>query len=316
MTTRAIGVSGGRVVTVDSWGNPRGFPIFLLHGTPGSRSGPIPRPSVLYRLGVRLICYDRPGYGGSDRHEGRTVGDAAWDVLDIADEMGLDAFAVVGRSGGGPHALACAALFEKERLRTAAVLVGIAPSDANLDWYAGMADSNVEEYTRASQPSSAAVVANLTQRAEQVLADPESLLTDLKEEMTAPDRKVVEDVAFQRLLPLSYRQALSGGPYGWIDDVLAFRRPWGFELGKITVPVWLWHGQDDVFSPVHHSHWLADEIPNARIDVQQGAAHFTAMEVLPRILAQLKVDSADELGEVVPSVGLGVEGAEDPALLV
>lgn len=293
MTTQVIGLSDARDVTVDSWGDPQGFPVFLLHGTPGSRSGPIPRPSVLYRLGVRLICYDRPGYGGSDRQEGRTVGDAAWDVLDIADELGLDDFAVVGRSGGGPHALACAALFDEDRLRTAAVLVGVAPSDADFNWYAGMADSNIEEYSRASQPSSEAVIANLTQRAEQVLANPESLLTALKEEMTGPDKKVVEDVAFQRLLPSSYRQALSGGPYGWIDDVLAFRRPWGFELEKITVPVWLWHGKDDVFHPVDHSHWLARKIPTARIDVQPDAAHFTAMEVLPRILAQLKADGED-----------------------
>lgn len=272
---------------------------------------------MLYRLGVRLICYDRPGYGESERDEGRTVGDAAWDVLAIADHLKIGEFAVVGRSGGGPHALACAALFsEEDRLRAAAVLVGLAPSDADLDWYAGMAASNVEEYTRASQPSKAAVVANLTQRAEQVLADPRSLLDALAKEMTAPDKKVVADVAFQRLLPESYREALKCGPYGWIDDVLAFRRPWEFDLGKITVPVWLWHGQDDVFSPVDHSHWLAREIPTSRIDVQPGAAHFTAMEILPRILARLKADSDQARLERAASVGLGVEGAENPAVLV
>ncbi|GAB3901332.1 hypothetical protein GCM10027612_64540 [Microbispora bryophytorum subsp. camponoti] len=103
-----------------------GRPVFLLHGTPGSRIGPLPREGLLYRLGVRLITYDRPGYGGSDRHEGRSVGDVAADVAAIADHLGLDRFAVVGRSGGGPHALACAALIP-HRVTRAAVLVGLAP---------------------------------------------------------------------------------------------------------------------------------------------------------------------------------------------
>ena len=102
--TRVIGVSDGRQVSVDSYGDPNGFPVFLLHGTPGSRSGPVPRPPLLYRLGIRLISYDRPGYGDSDRQQGRSVADAAADVLDIADHLELESFSVVGRSGGGPHA--------------------------------------------------------------------------------------------------------------------------------------------------------------------------------------------------------------------
>ena len=138
----------GRRLTVESRAALDGTPIFLLHGTPGSRSGPRPRASLLYWLGVRLICYDRPGYGGSDRHENRKVADAASDVLAIADRLGIKKFGVVGRSGGGPHALACAALLEG-RVTSAAALVGLAPTDATeLDWLAGMTGSNVEEIAR------------------------------------------------------------------------------------------------------------------------------------------------------------------------
>src|ERR1039457_6640174 len=103
-------LSGRRKLSVETLGAPEGKPVFLLHGTPGSRYGPRPRGIILYRLGIRLITYDRPGYSGSDRNRGRSVADAADDVAAIADALGIDRFSVVGRSGGGPHALACAAL--------------------------------------------------------------------------------------------------------------------------------------------------------------------------------------------------------------
>jgi pimeloyl-ACP methyl ester carboxylesterase len=316
--TREIGVSDGRRVTIDSWGDPKGFPVFLLHGTPGSRSGPVPRASLLYQLGVRLISYDRPGYGGSERHEGRTVAAAAWDVLDIADHLGLDKFGVVGRSGGGPHALACAAFIGRKRLRSVAVLVGLAPSDATgLDWFEGMTDSNVNEYELAALDEDHAVVADLTRRAEEINRDPESLLNALEKEMAEADKRIAFDVGIRCHLVDTYREAIKNGPYGWIDDVLAFRSPWGFELGKISIPVRLWHGDQDVFSPLGHSRWMADKIPSAHIEVEPGAAHFGAMEILPKVLAQLKEDSLRPQPSPVASRSerLRVESPQQPALL-
>ncbi len=248
--TRVIGVSDTRCVAVDCWGDPKGFPVFLLHGTPGSRSGPVPRASVLYRLGVQLVCYDRPGYGASDRDRGRSVASAAQDVVAIADALNLKEFGVIGRSGGGPHALACAALIEETRLRNVAVLVGLAPSDAeDLDWFDGMADSNIDEYELATSGDNdvasilteEAVAADLTRRANRIRRNPEILLSDLEEEMSGPDIRIVTDVGIRRQLTGTYQEALKDGAYGWIDDVLAFRRPWGFELGKIKIPVLL-HG--------------------------------------------------------------------------
>lgn len=286
--TESVEVSAGRHVTVDCIGAGNGFPVFLLHGTPGSRVGPMPRPSVLYRLGVQLISYDRPGYGGSDRHEGRSVADAAWDVLAIADELGLKEFGVIGRSGGGPHALACAAHVPENRLRSVAVLVSIAPSNAeDLDWLDGMTNSNVTEYELA-QGGIDEVVADLTKRANRIRKDPESLLYALNSELTTSDKRVVDDVGIRAQLVKTYREALRTGPYGWVDDVLAFRRPWGFDLKKIQLPVLLWHGEDDVFSPVSHTRYLAAQIPHAKVEVQAGAAHFDALPILPRLLARMK----------------------------
>lgn len=302
--TQAIDVSAERRVTFDCLGATRGFPIFLLHGTPGSRLGPVPRDGVLYRLGVRLICYDRPGYGESDRQENRTVADAAWDVLAIADKLGLKQFDIIGRSGGGPHALACAALLE-ERVRNVAVLVPIAPPDADgLDWTSGMTGSNVAEYER-TVAGADWVAADLKRRVDQIRKDPESLLHDLDKELRGSDRRVVSDPGIRRQLVDTYREAVKNGPYGWMDDVLAFRRPWGFDLSKIKVPVLLWHGEDDVFSPVGHTRWLADKIPTAKTWVEPRASHFDALEVLPDLLAQMKSGRTSEW--------LGIEGPHEPA---
>lgn len=302
--TQQVGLPDGRSVTVECTGAPAGMPVFLLHGTPGSRNGPKPRPSVLYRLGIRLITYDRPGYGGSPPHSGRTVADAAADVRAIADELGLGAFGVVGRSGGGPHALACAAVLGA-RVTSAAVLVGLAPSNAeDLNWYAGMTPSNVEEYS-AADADPAALRQMVTTHVERIREDPESLLRFLIPSLTSGDRRVVSDVAIRRLLAASYTEAVRDSPEGWIDDVVALRQPWGVDLTSINAPVLLWHGADDMFSPVTHTHWLAKTIPGATLKIQPGAAHFEAVEILPDVLTWMKDQYLSE--------GLGVEGTRQPA---
>ena len=291
----------GRRLAVEVSGAQNGTPVFLLHGTPGSRFGPKPRSSVLYRLGVKLICYDRPGYGGSERHVGRAVADAAADVEDIADCLDLDRVAVVGRSGGGPHALACAALLPNRVVRTA-VLVSLAPADApGLDWFGGMIDANVSEYSAADNDSSM-LAERLRLKADRTLSNPESLLELLRAQMTDPDKRVVNDVAIRRLLADTYAEALKDGPYGWIDDVFALRGAWGFPLESITTPVRLWHGADDNFAPVSHTRWLAGKIPGAEVQVQSGTAHFGAVEVLPEMFAWLTAWHDDALVGL-PAVG-------------
>ena len=274
----------GRRLAVDVTGAPDGYPVFLLHGTPGSRNGPKPRGIVLYRLGLQLICYDRPGYGGSDRHKGRTVRNAAGDVAAIADKMGINRFAVVGRSGGGPHALACAAVMP-ERVCSTAVLVSLAPADAvGLDWYRGMNQQNVQDYGTADADVPT-LLTHLASCAKQVQRDPSRLISLIESELSEPDKRVVGDVALRRLLFKTYAEALRQGAAGWIDDVLAFRKPWGIALSNITSRVRLWHGEDDRFSPVEHTRWLSHHIPQVQVEIQAGIGHFGAVEVLPEILS-------------------------------
>ena len=276
----------GRQLAVNMSGHPTGQPVFMLHGTPGSRVGPFPKSRVLYELGVRLISFDRPGYGGSDRLVSRRVGDVAPDVVAIADHLGIDRFAVLGRSGGGPHALACAALLP-DRVTRAGVLVSLAPWAAEgLDWFAGMSDSTAREYTAAaSEPE--LLTARLVETAAQIKANPAGHVAVLRPEMPDADRRVVSDVGIRALLAKNFAEALRDSADGWIDDALAFCSPWGFNLADITVPVLLWHGENDVFSPVAHARWLADQIPHAIMSIRPGAAHLSSLEVMPDVLSWL-----------------------------
>ncbi|MEW1613154.1 MULTISPECIES: alpha/beta hydrolase [unclassified Streptomyces] len=284
-----VRAADGRHLMVERLGDPRGRPVFLLHGTPGSRLGPAPRGMVLYQRHTQLIAYDRPGYGGSDRHEGRRVADVVADVSAIADSLDLERFAVVGRSGGAPHALACAALMPERVTRTAA-LVGLAPRDAaGLDWFEGMAASNVLAYSTATADPDGLAESFIT-RSAQIRQDPARLLDDLRRELTDSDRVVVNDAGIRRMLLRNYREGLRTSAYGWIDDAIAFCTPWGFEPARITGQVMLWHGVKDVFTPVGHSRWLAGQIPGATVVLEPAAAHFDALSVLPDILSWLLDD--------------------------
>ncbi|MER5461849.1 MULTISPECIES: alpha/beta hydrolase [unclassified Streptomyces] len=274
----------GRDLAVEQRGNPRGRPVFLLHGTPGSRLGPAPRSAVLYRLGVHLITFDRPGYGASDRLPGRRVAHVAADVEAIADELGFGEFAVVGRSGGAPHALACAALIPERAVRTAA-LVGLAPRDAQgLDWFEGMTESNVREYVNAAAGHHQ-LTAALEFRTVTIRADPTGSVADMRRGLPESDREIVADAGIRAMLVRNFAEGLRSSADGWIDDVMAFSTDWEFRPEDISAPVLLWHGEDDVFAPVQHTRWLAERIPGAQLVVERGAAHFAALRVLTRVLS-------------------------------
>ncbi len=284
--TRFVLAADGRRLAVKVSGHPAGRPVFLLHGTPGSRLGPFPRARVLYELGVQLITFDRPGYGRSDRLACRRVADVAADVATIADALELDSFAVLGRSGGGPHALACAALLH-ERVTRAAVLVGLAPLAATgLDWFAGMTNSNVGEYTAATAGRES-LVASLGLAARGIKADPASLVATITGGLSESDRRVMADAGIRAMLVQNYAEAVRISPDGWYDDILAFVSWWGFEPADIGIPVLLWHGENDRFSPVSHSLWLSQEIPDSVVMIEPGSAHFAALSVMPDIMAWL-----------------------------
>jgi pimeloyl-ACP methyl ester carboxylesterase len=276
-TAEFIQTSDGRTLAYDQIGDPDGTPAFVLHGTPGSRlNGRHPDPSRVADAGLWVITYDRPGYGRSARHPGRAVIDCVADVVAIADALGVERFVVTGGSGGGPHALAVAARMP-ERVIRAECNVGGAPYDArDLDWFEGMDPENVKEFGWALEGEET-LVRELEREADELLSrldeDPASLLGAF--ELSEADQAVLGDQIVQERMRKSFREALASGVWGWVDDDLAFVKPWGFEVEEIRVPVQVRYGAGDVLVPAGHGEWLARHVPNANVIVDHDAGHLS-----------------------------------------
>ena len=270
---RTVRTGDGRVLAVQEAGDPAGRPVLVQGGTPGSRLLYAPHARDAAERGLRLIGYDRPGYGGSSPRPGRTVADCAGDVRAICAELGIDRLAMWGASGGGPHVLACAALLP-DLVVAAATLASLAPFDADgLDYFDGMAPENVEDIVLYLSDEAAARAKTDRDRAE-ILADapgdaaePADSAGDDAADGLGPILPPVDVAAMEGGLgdffASAMRDALAPGSEGWWEDNCLLR-PWGFSLSDITVPVLLLHGRQDIFVPFGHGQWLAAHIPGVK----------------------------------------------------
>jgi pimeloyl-ACP methyl ester carboxylesterase len=265
---------GGRALRVLEDGDPGGVPVVTHHGTPGARLLPRRWIDDARERGIRLIGYDRPGYGGSDRQPGRAVVDAAEDVRAIADALGLDRFVTHGSSGGGPHALACAALLG-DRVAAAATLASVAPHEAEgLDWMAGMGEDNVKEFTAAFAGPEALAAFLEPLAAEALAAGPHELAQALDSVLSPPDKAVLTGEMAEELVA-ELRAGIGERRAGWLDDDLAFVKPWGFDVRAIVVPVLLWQGRQDLMVPPTHGEWLGGRVGRVEPHVSDADGHLT-----------------------------------------
>jgi pimeloyl-ACP methyl ester carboxylesterase len=276
--TGSLVLPDGRLVAFLEGGDLSGYPVIGLHGTPGCRLNRLVDDSVYAEAGVRYVTTDRAGYGRSTRHRGRLVADEAWDVLAVADALGFDRFAVVGGSGGGPHALACAALL-RGRVERVACQSSLAPLGVDgltrEQWLTGMDPEIAAELTWAE--AGEAVLTREMERAQELMArriaeDPGSLMGA---EASAGDVEFLLRpeviAAFRRIVPEQARHGVGGS----VDDTFAFVREWGFDLASIAVPVLLTYGDEDSSCPVTHGRFLAEAIPSAVVIESAGEGHFT-----------------------------------------
>ncbi|MGI8879071.1 MAG: alpha/beta fold hydrolase [Jatrophihabitans sp.] len=239
-----------------------------MHGTPGCRLNRPVDMRTWTGSGFSVVTMDRPGYGLSSPWPGRSVADIADDAAAVMDHLGYERFAVRGGSGGGPHALACAARLP-HRVLAAEVVSGGAPLTAE------EIDQQVEqnrESFRALAAGRDALVDRFESIRSRVLADAHASFDELHADAPASDRRIT--AAQRERYAETMSEALTQGVGGWLEDMLAIhQRPWGVDLGAIQCPVAMWHGTDDLNVPVSAARRLAAAIPTASFHELPGVGH-------------------------------------------
>jgi pimeloyl-ACP methyl ester carboxylesterase len=274
--TRELDLSlpGGRVLHAYDTGPSAGSRLTVAwhHGTPNVGAPPAPLFAASRRLGIRWIGYDRPGYGQSTRRIGRDVASAADDTAAVADALGIDQFAALGHSGGGPHALACAAAMP-DRVVAVVAVASLAPHDADsLDWFGGMSPSG----QAALQAARGGREHKERYESSSSEGDPGFIEADL--EALRGDWSWFTSIA---------RAGMAAGIGGLVDDDLAYVARWGFDVAKVTAPTLLIHGERDRLVPSSHARWLASRIPDAQLQLSPHDGHISVLRVAPDALEWL-----------------------------
>lgn len=261
---------------------PEDGPLLIWHGgTPGCRYLPDWWYDEGTERGLRHVSYSRPGYEGSDRMSGRTVADCAADTAAFADALGAERFYVFGSSGGGPHALACAALLPERVLAAVSVSAVGHPLAPDLDWSKGMAKENRDELTalRDGDDALAAYIEGQAQKMREV-----ETLEGLRAGIEEGDLhcQADRDVIVGRMLEYQLRAnelPISTGIWGWFDDEKAlWGSDWAFDLDSIEVPLSIWQGGEDRMVPANQGEWFARHLPDAEFHLLPEEGHISIME--------------------------------------
>jgi len=293
MDVLSIDARDGRDLEVLVGGDPDGFPWLYHGGTPSAAVDSTILDRAAREAGLRLITYSRPGYGRSTPRpwpRPRIADDLA-DSIVILDALGLDDFVTLGWSGGGPRALACAALLPR-RCRAAVSLAGVAPADApDLDFTAGMGPENIEEFAAAAAGPETYGAFLAGPVAELATVTAAEVAASLGELITPVDAAALTG-EFADWLAATFRHAAAQGVIGWREDGLAIMGPWEFSLHDVRVPVSIWQGRQDAMVPYSHGEWLAVNVPGARVHLSEDEGHISLWSRIDEILADLK-DLAD-----------------------
>jgi len=254
-----VTLSDGRTLRVHDSGEV-GLALVWHHGSP--QTGALLRPLQLAAAerGLRLMSFGRPSYGGSSAHRGRNVASIAADLGEALDTLGVDRFATMGHSGGGPTALATGALL-RERVVATVAISSLAPYRATEEWFAGMAGGGP---SRRAALLGREAYEEFERTAE---FDPSSFNALDYAALDGPWSALGDDVGV----------ASADGPEGVTDDDLSFVAPWGFDPAAITSPVLLVHGGDDRVVPARHSEWLHEIISGSELWLRPADGHVSIL---------------------------------------
>jgi pimeloyl-ACP methyl ester carboxylesterase len=285
-----IQLPDGRILAAAEVGDPGGTPVFYSHGFPGSRLGVHLGAVEAKAQGIRLIAFDRPGWGDSDSRRGRRLTDWPGDIAAAADQLGCARFNLIGVSGGAPFALACAVAFP-DRIGHTAIVCGLGPVNA-MSRNDGMMWHNRAGLTLASR-------ARWLVRPVMTLTGPllkrfcKIAIDSLMRHAGPADRKILSDPAIREVLTREFQEAFRRGGAGAAEDGLIYGADWGIDLAAIKTPVHLWHGESDRVVPSSMGRWIAERIPGAQATYRTGEGHFSmVINYLAEILEVLRTDPA------------------------
>ncbi len=282
-----ITLCDGRRLSFAEFGDLQGRPVFYFHGFPGSRLEAKLAEKISLDTHVRFIGIDRPGYGLSSVKPARTFIDWPDDVAELADALGVDRFSILGVSGGGPYAAACACKIP-DRLDAVGIICGMGPADVpgmlrNMPWmyrqglrlagrFAGI--------TTALYPFSSLFFRNY----------PERMLSFLSGKVAGPDKIALRNNELIKVLSASFREAFRNSLRWPATDVVLYSLPWEFSLSDIRIKVHLWHGEMDKIVPPAMGHYLANTIPDCQATFYPDEGHFSI--ILNRLYEMWQIFSA------------------------
>jgi pimeloyl-ACP methyl ester carboxylesterase len=270
--TYSLTLPDGRELAYEEYGDPGGTPVFSFHGGLSSRLDAAPASHAASSLGVRLISPDRPGMGRSTYLAGRRLVDWPADVAALADALGLERFAVMGWSAGGPYAAACAAL-QPERVTAAALLSSSVPIDVFGTTRGLTSDDRILLFLVRHAPAVASFLMKAT-----IGNVPDSVVyQEVRRSFPAPDRAALDQRGSPSAAVAFVKEAMRQGTAGCVQDYRIFGAPWGFNLESIAVPVQIWEGTEDHTGPPEYRQFLLDHIPQAVFWPAEGEGHMSLL---------------------------------------
>jgi pimeloyl-ACP methyl ester carboxylesterase len=284
-TSLTLRLPDGRRLSYAEFGDPRGLPVLAIHGTPGSRFMFSLTDQAARERGLRVIAPDRPGYGRSEYRRNTSFMRSAEDFISLADALDLKRLAVIGVSGGGPHAIATVSAIPN-RVALLALVSPVGPV-AECRKQVRMSRMHRLIFTRMGRSPQACATFFWSLRGMVRLA-PGVAYRALQQRVTRSDQGVLGRPEVKANLQAAIREGLKPGIKGALQDLRLFCSPWGLALPEVDVPTVVWQGSDDTIVPANAAYYLARQLPNCRLDVIQEAGHYWGFANFARVLDTIR----------------------------